>query len=162
MGVGRVVGVAVVAVVVVVVVGGGGCEGGTRDGAGTGAPGSGAAGEPGGAGCPADNDYPVREIAGTPGVLWALLFFPETDGLPAGRQTKIALKVTGTGELTLRATGPDDVTVRPEEFDQHDGSNWTRPGDEWGTYWVFPTPGCWTIRADRADGTRAALSLRAG
>ncbi|NYF55180.1 hypothetical protein [Micromonospora purpureochromogenes] len=136
--------------------------GGTRNGAGAAGPGSAAAGEPTGAGCPADNDYPVREIGGTPGVLWALLFFPETDGLPAGRQTKIALKVTGTGELTLRATGPDGVTVRPEEFDQHDGSNWTRPGDEWGSYWVFPTPGCWTIRADRADGTRAALSLRAG
>ncbi|RZU78097.1 hypothetical protein EV384_6849 [Micromonospora kangleipakensis] len=101
------------------------------------------------------------EIAGTPGVFWALLFL-RGDRLPAGEQVKIALKVTGSGELTLSAVGPGGATVEPVSFDSHDGSTWTRPGDEWGSYWAFPTAGCWTLRAERTDGTRGAVTLRAG
>ncbi|WP_406040960.1 hypothetical protein OG799_33050 [Micromonospora sp. NBC_00898] len=116
--------------------------------------------------CPADNRYGEvmaagGEVAGTPGVFWALLFL-QGARLPAGGPVKIALRVTGSGELTLTAVGPGGVTVEPESFDSHDGSTWVRPGDEWGSYWVFPTAGCWTLRAERTDGTRGALTLRAG
>ncbi|WP_089012613.1 hypothetical protein [Micromonospora inositola] len=116
--------------------------------------------------CPPDNLYggPMGsggEVAGTPGVFWGLLFLGG-ERLPAGEPVKIALRVTGSGELTLRAVGPDGATVDPQSIDSHDGSTWARPGDEWGSYWVFPTPGCWTIQAERTDGTRGALTLRAG
>ena len=29
------------------------------------------------------------------------------------------------------------------------GSNWNRPGEEWGSSFVFAEPGCWQIRASR-------------
>ncbi|WP_319463921.1 hypothetical protein [Micromonospora sp. RTP1Z1] len=150
-----------------------GCDGGSPPAGPTPAGSTDAAGTspaPDGAGpapsCPPDHRYDEvmaagGEVAGTPGVFWTLLFLH--DGrLPAGEQVKIALKVTGSGELTLRAVGPGGVTVEPRSFDHHGGSTWARPGDEWGSYWVFPTPGCWTIQADRADGTRGAVTLRAG
>ncbi|SCF14162.1 hypothetical protein [Micromonospora mirobrigensis] len=117
--------------------------------------------------CPPDNRLDTLmadsggELVGNPGVFWALLF-PAEERLRPGRQLKIALKMTGSGALNLRAVGPGDATVEPEGFDPHGASTWARPGDEWGSYWVFPAPGCWTIHAERADGTRGAITLRAG
>ncbi|MDX6324409.1 MAG: hypothetical protein QOK15_763, partial [Nocardioidaceae bacterium] len=34
----------------------------------------------------------------------------------------------------------------------HSGSNWARPGEEWGTGFVFPTTGCWDLHV-RSGGT---------
>ncbi|MFF5070879.1 hypothetical protein ACFY2R_06630 [Micromonospora olivasterospora] len=114
--------------------------------------------------CPADHRYGtgLAEVAGTPGVFWALLFIDGAE-LRAGRLTKIAFRITGHGDLTLAAEGPDGARVEPADVTGHTGgSTWQRPGDEWGSQWTFPTAGCWTVRAERTDGTRAALSLRAG
>ncbi|MFB9204242.1 hypothetical protein ACIBIZ_03695 [Nonomuraea spiralis] len=62
--------------------------------------------------------------------------------------------MTGEGPLTVRASLPDGTTARldwgPEE---HDGSTWHRPGDEWGTGIVFPKRGCWRIELSRTRGT---------
>jgi len=33
----------------------------------------------------------------------------------------------------------------------HDGSNWQRPGDEWGSSLVFSQAGCWRVHAERAS-----------
>ncbi|MFD0817823.1 hypothetical protein ACFQ0D_05715, partial [Micromonospora zhanjiangensis] len=95
--------------------------------------------------------------------LWALLFLTpdHQGGIPAGREVKIVLRMTGDGDLAVLATGPDGRQVRPQWGpDKHGGSTWTRPGDEWGTGWTFPLAGCWVIRAARADGGTAALTLR--
>ncbi|RKR90201.1 hypothetical protein BDK92_4569 [Micromonospora pisi] len=133
-------------------------------------PGSGqpAAGAPTAGPCPAGADYPAgtdheaREVpGGGPGTtLWALLFLT-TDELTADRDTKIVWRMTGTGDLTMRATGPAGAEVTPIWGPTgHSGSNWKRPGDEWGTGWHFPTPGCWTVHASRAGGDAAQLVLR--
>ncbi|SCL39954.1 hypothetical protein GA0070624_6747 [Micromonospora rhizosphaerae] len=114
--------------------------------------------------CPPANQYGsgLAEVGGTPGVFWALLFL-EGGELRVGKPTKIAFRMTGAGDLTLRAEGPEGTTAEPIEVIGHTGgSTWQRPGDEWGSQWTFPTAGCWTIRADRTDGTRGAVTLRAG
>ncbi|WP_446216850.1 hypothetical protein [Micromonospora sp. IBHARD004] len=114
--------------------------------------------------CPPDNRYGsgLAEVEGTPGVFWALLFIAGGE-LRAGERTKVAFRMTGAGDLTLHAEGPEGATTEPMEVIGHSGgSTWQRPGDEWGSQWTFPTAGCWTIRADRTDGTRGAVTLHAG
>ncbi|GAB2924972.1 hypothetical protein GCM10027280_10270 [Micromonospora polyrhachis] len=91
------------------------------------------------------------------------MFFPREGEreLQATEETKIVWRMTGTGDLRIRATGPDDVTVTPMWGPElHTGSNWSRPGTEWGTGWIFPTAGCWTVQADRDNGATAMLTLR--
>ncbi|MGN9812067.1 hypothetical protein ACTMSW_22255 [Micromonospora sp. BQ11] len=95
-----------------------------------------------------------------PPTFQALLFAAE---VRAGVPIKIAFKVPGSGDLTLRAEGPDGAVVEVADLVRHTGgSDWQAPGEEWGGFWTFSAPGCWTVRADRTDGTRAALALRAG
>jgi hypothetical protein len=72
---------------------------------------------------------------------------------------KVAWRMSGSGPLAMAATGPGGRTVRPAWGPEpHSSSNWTRPGDEWGTGWVFPVPGCWTITLTRTQG-RGHLSV---
>ena len=33
----------------------------------------------------------------------------------------------------------------------HGGSNWNKPGQEWGAGYVFTSPGCWDLHADRGS-----------
>jgi hypothetical protein len=82
------------------------------------------------------------------GQLWALLF----NGPPARTRTdlKIAIRMTGHGPLHVVARSPRGGTIHPIWGPEaHGGSNWTRPGDEWGTGWRLPTPGCWHLHATR-------------
>jgi hypothetical protein len=78
------------------------------------------------------------------GELWALLFF---DKAQANKEEKIVWRITGTGEPFDVMAQHEDGTIIPPiwgpEF--HDSSNWERPGDEWGTGFNFPQPGCWTL-----------------
>lgn len=78
-----------------------------------------------------------------------------TSVAPAGETSKIIIRMTGEGDLRLWAEGPGVPRGEPDGVDPHTGSNWDRPGSEWGTYWVFPRPGCWRIHAsrDEAAGT---------
>ncbi|MGW0436069.1 hypothetical protein ACWDV4_26420 [Micromonospora sp. NPDC003197] len=120
--------------------------------------------------CPPSADYPISSDSGdreAPGVgngvtLWALFFPREGEReLRATKETKIVWRMTGTGDLRIRAVGPGDATVAPTWGPEgHTGSIWSRPGDEWGTGWVFPTAGCWTVQADRDNGATALLTLR--
>lgn len=86
------------------------------------------------------------------GELWALVFRP----LPihAGEETKIVWRMTGSGLFRIDARNPEGaaalLTFGPE---QHSGSTWQRPGQEWGTGFIFPYPGCWRIHAERDDAS---------
>jgi hypothetical protein len=84
--------------------------------------------------------------------LWGLLFAPSP--FPTGKTIKIVWRMTGSGPLRVSATHPDGtratIAFGPEE---HSGSNWKRPGDEWGTGLVFPKSGCWKVHLSRDTGT---------
>ena len=94
---------------------------------------------------PSKNGFP--EIQGTmksAGELWALLFF---DKAQANQEEKIVWRITGTGkQFDIFAQHEDGTIIHPTWGpDYHGGSNWERPGDEWGTGFNFPKPGCWTL-----------------
>ncbi|MGN9838432.1 hypothetical protein ACTMTI_09970 [Nonomuraea sp. H19] len=111
-----------------------------------------------GAGC---NGTPVflgdgfPEVRGTArdAELWGLLFTPPPP-LPRGEEIKIVWRMTGEGPPQIRATLPDGTAAKlvwgPEE---HGGSSWRRPGQEWGTGFVFPKRGCWKIELTRTRGS---------
>jgi hypothetical protein len=93
---------------------------------------------------------------------WALLFLRDGQ-LHPGQEAKIVWRMTGTGSLTIRAEGPAGGTVTPVGGPEpHISSTWQRPGDEWGTGWVFPAAGCWTVRASRDGRATATLTLEVG
>jgi hypothetical protein len=94
-----------------------------------------------------------RQGTGNGATLWALLF-PNEPLLRAGRELKVVWRMTGGGDISISATGPDGKVIKPVWGPEpHGGSTWDRPGDEWGTGWVFPTAGCWTLTATRTSGT---------
>ncbi len=119
-----------------------------------------AGGQLGGSGCkPPSPSTPWQGAGGPPevrgtvtgGELWALLdggALPE----PRGLQVKIIWRMTGKGDLRLSALGPVGQTVHPDWGPEgHSGSNWNRPGEEWGAGFTFPVVGCWDIHAARDD-----------
>lgn len=100
---------------------------------------------------------PGEDIEGqaTNATLWALPF--ERMPFPAGETVKIVWRMTGSGPLRLDAAGPagtdpDALQWGPEP---HPGSNWHRPGDEWGTGLRFAEPGCWRVTVRRGEGIGA-------
>jgi len=109
--------------------------------------------------CPRSADWaagghiPERQGIGQGATLWAL-FFPEGPTLRAGQELKVVWRMTGHGNFTISATGPTGGVVQPIWGPEgHPSSSWTRPGDEWGTGWVFPAAGCWIVTAKRDDAT---------
>lgn len=101
---------------------------------------------------PASGPGPEVEGTSPDAELWALLF--ASPPIHAGDEVKIVWRLTGSGALRIAGMGPAGTAARltfgPQ---QHSGSNWTRPGDEWGTGFVFPSPGCWDIHAARDNAT---------
>jgi hypothetical protein len=95
-------------------------------------------------------EIPGRASSAT---LWALAFADHP--FVAAREVKIAWRMTGVGPLHLSATNLDTrQTVAPlYGAEPHTSSSWHRPGDEWGSVWVFPAQGCWRITAARSIGT---------
>lgn len=102
---------------------------------------------------------PEVEGIGSHAQFWALLFYspPAT----TGTQEKIVVRMTGkSAGLRIQATGPSGQTLAPSWGPQyHGGSTWDRPGQEWGTGWTFPTPGCWRIEAQRGKA-RGEIDLQ--
>ncbi len=92
--------------------------------------------------------------------LWAMFLTP-AGRLTIAQENKIVWRMTGTGTFTVTATGPAGTTVRPTWTEEHTGSTFDRPGDEFGTGWKFPEPGCWTFTATRTTGS-AELTVRVG
>lgn len=100
---------------------------------------------------PIDNSSVGPEIQGTASnaELWALL---QSYTVPPKAQVdvKIVWRMTGSGDFTIVAFGPHGIKISPSEGPEaHTGSNWNRPGDEWGTVFIFPAIGCWDIHATR-------------
>ena len=107
----------------------------------------------------ASTGFPEMQGVGSGVTLWAL-FFPTDPQLMAGKEIKVVWRMTGRGDLHLDAAGPGGAAVQPIWGPEpHGSSNWDRPGDEWGTGWLFPNPGCWTITATR-DGSQGYLVVR--
>ncbi|WP_248961426.1 hypothetical protein [Sphaerisporangium perillae] len=96
--------------------------------------------------------FPEVRGTATDAELWGLLFMDVP--FPRGREVKIVWRMTGEGPLKIKATLPDGTSARlawgPEE---HGGSTWRRPGDEWGTGLVFPKRGCWKVELTRTCGS---------
>jgi len=95
------------------------------------------------------NSFP--EIQGrmiSEGEMGPLLFF---EAAHTNEDKKIVCRITGTGEeFHAQAQNEHGTSILPvwgPEY--HGGSNWERPGTEWGTGFNFPEPGCWTITITR-------------
>jgi hypothetical protein len=108
----------------------------------------GALGQPGcnppspvGAGPEVEGTSPTAE-------LWALVF--ATPPIHHGDDVKIVWRMTGSGGFRIVGTGPAGTPARLTFGpDGPRGSTWTRPGDEWGTSFVFPSAGCWDMHVAR-------------
>jgi hypothetical protein len=84
--------------------------------------------------------------------LWGLLMFAHVGAARVSDQEKIVWRMTGSGPLTLTAVSPGGVRHRPVWGPEaHGGSNWNKPGQEWGAGYVFTTPGCWDLHAARGS-----------
>jgi hypothetical protein len=97
--------------------------------------------------------FPEARGTATNAEVWALFFHP----LTANRRVKIAWRMTGAGKFTAAAYSPLGTRIDPASGPVvHDSSNWTHDGDEWGTWFEFPTPGCWDLHVSR-DGSAGDL-----
>lgn len=98
------------------------------------------------------NDF--LEIQGnmkSEGEIWALLFFETAH---ANEDAKIVWRITGeSDEFQAQAQNEEGTVIEPIWVEYHGGSNWQRPGQEWGTAFNFPTSGCWTITVIRGETT---------
>jgi hypothetical protein len=81
--------------------------------------------------------------------VWALFLNP----LEARQDIKIVWRVTGAGAFQVRAYHPSGATTMPDRVGDHGGSNWQKPGDEWGTFFNFPTAGCWDLHVTRGTSS---------
>ena len=94
----------------------------------------------------------IPEVQGTAtnAELWGLIM--STSGVPprANTMVKIVWRITGSGFFDIVALGPHGMKVPPSQGPtRHLGSNWNRPGDEWGTVFTFPVAGCWDLHVTR-------------
>lgn len=88
------------------------------------------------------------------GTLWALL--PDRR---AGPEVKTIWRMTGSGDLSVVVVGPDGQRLRPAWGPKaHEGSDWARPGSEWGVGWTIPEPGRWTFEVQVSGGNSGTLS----
>ena len=71
-----------------------------------------------------------------------------------GDPYKIVVRLTGEGELAVRVTDPTGADRAPGWGPEpHGGSNYERPGDEWGIGFDFDSPGCWQVEMIRGSET---------
>lgn len=114
----------------------------------------------GGVGChPGSPIAPARAVPGietrlTPHGIngWALLY--EQPPWEAGDEVKVVWRISGSGEVALVARGPGRLELAPSFGPEiHTGSNYDRPGDEWGSGFSLSSPGCWELEATRSEGS---------
>lgn len=68
-----------------------------------------------------------------------------------GKTKKIIFRMTSGVPTNFYAVAPDGSRVTPAWGpDAHAGSNWNRPGYEWGAGFNFTQVGCWQIHAGSA------------
>lgn len=120
----------------------------------------------GAAGCKPESPVsPTMEIQGTPAEpgtsLYGLAFLRVDEGFAVGVDIKVVWRMTGEGDLTVRLIDPDG---RPKALswgpEPHGGSNFHRPGDEWGTGFKLDQRGCWEIQFSR-DTSQASVWIDA-
>lgn len=97
-----------------------------------------------------ESDTGFPETRGEGAEAWALLW--DASPWPVGEEVKVVWRMEGTGDFEVRAIGPAGEIVQPTAGPtRHGGSNWDRPGEEWGTFFALPTEGCWQLEARRSD-----------
>jgi hypothetical protein len=120
-------------------------------------------GELGRQGCDPPSPIVGQEVQGTGAA--SVTAFGEFQGVDAARliegtPIKLVVRITGSGDLSVDMTAPDGTAHGldwgPEE---HTGSNYDRPGDEWGTGFSFDAPGCWALNLRRDSGDHATIWL---
>lgn len=80
--------------------------------------------------------------------LYGLVKFP----VRVGEEIKMIWRMTGEGDLKVTATAPNGSALAPSsEPRYHTGSNYERPGSEWGVFYKFNMPGCWNLHFTRGD-----------
>lgn len=95
--------------------------------------------------------YPEIEFPASEGTLWALLQAPGGEfhvGVPA----HILWKMTdGRGDIRLTAIHESGAHTGPTygPISREYRSQWQHEGQEWGSGFVFPLPGCWRIVVSR-------------
>lgn len=101
---------------------------------------------PGAVGCSPPSPTVGDETFGTAAgaELWALDVQP---AFVSTIQKKIIFKLTRVYPHVFYAVAPDGRRVDPVWRQAHSGSNWNRPGFEWGAAFIFDAPGCWRIHA---------------
>ena len=90
----------------------------------------------------------------TNATIYGLLFPTHVRQVRVGEELKIVWRMTGSGNLSVRYFAPDGregVLVFGPDY--HGGSDYDRPGDEWGTGFLFDTPSCWHIQLQRSVGS---------
>jgi hypothetical protein len=91
------------------------------------------------------------------GTLWALLFFK---AVYVNAEAKIVWRITGEdGEFEAQAQSEAGEIIQPVWEQYHESSTWERPGEEWGTVFIFPEPGCWTITVTYGE-TAGTITLK--
>jgi len=79
--------------------------------------------------------------AGMGAQAWALFFNRPHSSIRANTPEKIVWRMTGSGDFNVVAIDIDGNRLAPSQSPMpNSGSSWNRPGDEWGTAWVFHTP----------------------
>ena len=88
---------------------------------------------------------------------YGLMFGPEPDAMVGdGSSVKMVVRMTGSGDLTVHLIAPDGSEQALDWGPEiHGGSNFHRPGDEWGIGFSPDAPGCWQISLERGGDDRA-------
>jgi hypothetical protein len=88
--------------------------------------------------------YPEALATATSTTLWVLF----EGGVPPVKTDSKLIWRLGTGfhePLHIDGLGPQGLLLLPLFLQEHGGSNWNRPGNEWGTGFRFPVAGCWDL-----------------
>lgn len=103
-------------------------------------------------GCSPPSPFNGGEFRGTPSGDVELygLSFARRIPIRAGDEVKIVWRMTGVGGLDARSISPSGQPVALTSVEEHRGSNYNRPGDEWGTGYLFSEPGCWHLTFERS------------
>jgi hypothetical protein len=83
---------------------------------------------------------------------WVLLW--KAPPWPVDAEIKLVVSLTGAGEFTAAAVGPDGLELDPSWGpNHHSDSNFDRPGEEWGLAFAPSVPGCWELVVGRGNGS---------
>lgn len=113
-------------------------------------------------GCAPASPIDGQEVRGTPTrgdtSLYGAIMTTQP-GIHVGSNIKVVWRMVGKGDLRVQLIAPDGAE-RPLLFgpEEHGGSNYNRPGREWGTGFVLDRAGCWQMKFT-TDTTAASVWL---